>query len=428
MAEGDEAGVALLAQLESLLSLDHLIDEVGHVHPSQLSSLRQGNMNTRASDPVIDTSVFWCADHKLAISTDAIGPLYTAAKSAFISSRKSYEKLLSESSNRTPSTESVENEDLHILTKQLLSHSKALIILNPMYKTAWDVRRQVFVSLSTVCTAEECQLSSSALSITSKCEEAWAHRRWTIHSRILPSFSSKIPEDLLEEEFKLVTMIADRARMNYRAWRHCSWLVQWMSLPQVFQELKRRRRWAELHVAESSCFHYRRCLFQKLLTEDHSSMELKNVWLEEVQWIKDLIKRYIGREALWLHQRFLFFMWIEHFKSPYSCDPPILPQSSNEGVCPEVDAEILFANSCIASCINDDTEDGVRQVVYATTFKLWVILKCQQNVLKFLVPSKFHSNELHDIEQLLRSKAAYQKPLWDGLFEGLLHRNAPVSS
>ncbi|KAK4399295.1 hypothetical protein Sango_1405000 [Sesamum angolense] len=75
--------------------------------------------------------------------------------------------------------------------------------------------------------------------------------------------------------------------MNYRAWNHRCWLVSYMSDSQVLLELQCSRDWAAVHVADNSCFHYR---------------------AEELDWVGMLMRRYVGREALWLHRRFLSLM------------------------------------------------------------------------------------------------------------------------
>ncbi|MCO5552226.1 hypothetical protein L7F22_005738 [Adiantum nelumboides] len=394
----EEGGITLLEQLDHILSSDRHIDELGYVHPSQLAGLHEGSVHV--DDSVADPSVFWCGEHKLAISIQALVPLYNAAKSAFIAS---HQVLLGTSKDGFH--ESGGTEDFHFLAEELLSLTRSVVVLNPGFKTAWDVRKQIFVTLSNVGPLEELQLSSLVLSFNPKCEEAWAHRRWTICSRIESIFPYQITENLLQQELKLVAMIADRSRMNFQAWRHCCWLVQWMSPVQMLDELQTWKRWAELHVAENSCFHFRRCLFEKLLTDEDNSLRMKDVWLEELEWNKKLIKLYIGREALWLHQRFLFFLWVHHFKRTDSA-------GSIEHPFPL--AEISFANSCIDSC-NDD-EDNQKQIACASTFKLWVLLKCKESST-VLDDSKAQMTELLSIEQLLGSNAAHQKALWEGLLK-----------
>jgi len=64
--------------------------------------------------------------------------------------------------------------------------------------------------------------------------------------------------ELVEKESVLVKEIAERSKMNYRAWRHRCWLIPYMTRKQVLDELKKSTRWSELHVADNCCFHYRR--------------------------------------------------------------------------------------------------------------------------------------------------------------------------
>ncbi|KAI9072737.1 hypothetical protein K1719_045300 [Acacia pycnantha] len=93
--------------------------------------------------------------------------------------------------------------------------------------------------------------------------------------------------------------------MNYRAWIHRCWLVSRMKTEQALHELKRARNWAEQHIADNSCFHYRRRLLVKIL-EDSGCMrgvsssynsDIHQLWKDELDWNRTLINRYVGREV-----------------------------------------------------------------------------------------------------------------------------------
>lgn len=420
-------GVALLGHLDSILSSDPLIDELGFVHPSQLASLHETSSplplsheeNDGETPASADPSAFWCADHKLAIAVPALAPLYRAAKSAFLATRRDYQFLLLKSRGQAhvhaPSECHNTQEDLHCLVQKLLSYTRAVVILNSAYKSAWHARKQIFKDVLIEVPLAELQLSSLALSFNPKCEEAWAHRRWVIQSRLVSLFSGQLPEELLQGELKLIEMVGERSRMNYRAWCHCYWLVPLMSPLQVLHELQQWKRWAQLHVADNCCFHFRRCLFQRLLTEN-KLMEAENAWLDEIEWNEGLIKSYIGREALWVHRRFLFFMWTQDFKQTNgACLHKNLSTEKNDWHQQFPECEIKFANMCIASCSDDETEDAQRQLVYASTYKLWVLMKWKRSSTSSST-LQLWQKELCEVEQLLRIKAAHQKNLWEGLF------------
>lgn len=170
--------------------------------------------------------------------------------------------------------------------------------------------------------------------------------------------------------------------MNYRAWNHRCWLVSYMTTEQVLHELKKSRNWAGLHVADNSCFHYRTRLMLRI-REDHchkledgtsdGNDEIYRIWQEELDWNEALIKCYVGREALWLHRRFLSLSWIRHFTTN-------LGDTSNYRVCKSrinadigifMDNELHLANSC-STIPDNEFEDFQAQALYSATYILWL--------------------------------------------------------
>ncbi|KAK7836229.1 hypothetical protein CFP56_022814 [Quercus suber] len=87
--------------------------------------------------------------------------------------------------------------------------------------------------------------------------------------------------------------------MNYRAWNHHCWLVSYMT---------REQRLMLRILKDSTC---------KLenASPGYSVEFLKygSFRTEELDWNEMLIKHYIGREALWLHRRFLSLCWMKQF-------------------------------------------------------------------------------------------------------------------
>ncbi|XP_048623702.1 uncharacterized protein LOC106416896 [Brassica napus] len=76
-----------------------------------------------------------------------------------------------------------------------------------------------------------------------------------------------------------------------------------MTIEQVLQELNKSKRWAGLHVADSSCFHYRRRLMLRVLeplkvkgSNANDKFDAHKTLMEELDWNKGLLKRYLGRE------------------------------------------------------------------------------------------------------------------------------------
>ncbi|KAG2630762.1 hypothetical protein PVAP13_3KG545900 [Panicum virgatum] len=184
-----------------------------------------------------------------------------------------------------------------------MSHTKALLILCPDLLTAWNSRKMVLLEkYDFTKIKDELQLCALILSYSPKNESTWSHRRWVLKQ--VAEHHQDMTE-LVEKESVLVKEIAERSKMNYRAWRHRCWLIPYMTRKQVLDELKKSTRWSELHVADNCCFHYRRSLLLALLDvrlenrEDSLSWESETylLWKEELRWNEMLIRRHQGREV-----------------------------------------------------------------------------------------------------------------------------------
>ncbi|KAF2287562.1 hypothetical protein GH714_001313 [Hevea brasiliensis] len=404
MSEGDSISKGndfdLLNQFELILDSDPLIDEVGFIHPSQFAILnreaegseQQSKDGILSSDNSLDHEdlSFWNRDHKLGISLHALLPLYKAARYAFTDAIRQYKRveiLAGASGDETdpPRSSSIESE--------VMKHSKALLLLSCDFGTAWNSRKLILSKKRhTSVFSDELLFSGLVLSYSPKSEQAWCHRRWVI--KMIAGKCSAMQE-IVGKESELVEKIAERFKMNYRAWNHRCWLVCYMTREQVLHELNRSRKWAGLHVADNSCFHYRTRLMLRILEEschkqedefsDHN-VEIYQIWKEELHWNEDLIKYYVGREALWLYRRFLSLYWIRNFATTVG---DVTHQSKHTSCIVDdvnifLDNELRLVNSC--STIPDNKfEDFQAQSIHAATYILWLtkqIPKSQETELK----------------------------------------------
>ncbi|KQK23520.1 protein prenyltransferase alpha subunit repeat-containing protein 1 isoform X3 [Brachypodium distachyon] len=291
---GAGAGDLLLHDFERILHDDPNIDEVGFLHPTQMDSLPLLGSNK--------SPYLWCSDHKLAISTHVLPDLYRAARQAH-----------SKAATTSPSADA---------PALIMLHSKALLILCPDSFTAWNSRKKVLSADHNLTQLEaELQFCALILSYALKNESTWSHRRWVITK--LAQSHQDMPQ-IIDKESVLVKQIAEKSKMNYRAWRHRCWLIPYMKPKQVLDELNKSIKWGELHVADNCCFHYRRSLLLALLdnrSEEnggdtlHWESEAHLLWTEELRWNEMLIRRYQGRESLWTHRRFLSQWWVQRLLS-----------------------------------------------------------------------------------------------------------------
>lgn len=310
-------GMMLLKQLEVILERDTLINEIGFVHPSQLATLDRSPDATH-----YDETAFWNKDHKLAISTEILPHLYRAVMHEYMNVKKRLEGLIKQSIGKYSLESPTFGSDLdHLLESEILKHTMALLILNSDFGSAWNSRKMVIVRKGQLSLLmDELRLCTLILSYSPKSQCTWSHRRWVIE---IIGEKFQIMHEIVGQDSELVKQIAEKSKMNYRAWSHLCWLIPYMKRTQVIDELNKSKKWSELHTADNCCFHFRRRLLFKMLEDisawedDESCINQKTeiyfLWKEELGWNESLISRYIGREALWLHRRFLSQCYINYF-------------------------------------------------------------------------------------------------------------------
>ncbi|XVF06410.1 hypothetical protein REPUB_Repub06bG0046400 [Reevesia pubescens] len=419
----EKRAMDLLNQLEAILESDPLIDEIGFIHPSQFVTLSKecGESGDSSDDGAFGCSntKFWNRDHKLGISTEVLLPLCKAAKSAFMVAMKQYKTV----SSLTDSEQEDENMVYCSLSCQsfeseVMKHSRALLLLSCDFGTAWNSRKLIVSKKQQLSMfMDELLLSALVLSYSPKSEQAWSHRRWVI-KMIAGKYSTR--QEIIAKESELVEKIAERSKMNYRAWNHRCWLVSYMTREQMLHELKKSRDWAGLHVADNSCFHYRRRLmlgisenFCSKQEGDNSSYNVENyqVMKEELDMNEVLIKRYIGREALWLHRRFLSLCLVRHLTTVHgiSCHYEQKTSMDNK-INTFLDNELSLLNSY--STIQDmEFEDFKAQAMYSAIYLLWLIKQIPEfRVIELQVKLK-----AGNLKTILHKTCPERSFLWDFL-------------
>ncbi|XP_015576533.1 protein prenyltransferase alpha subunit repeat-containing protein 1 isoform X2 [Ricinus communis] len=387
-----KGGIGLLNQFELILDSDPLIDEVGFIHPSQFTAL---SSELQAKDAILSSKIdkvnvldhestsFWNRDHKLGISMHVILPLYTAAKDAFMNAIKGFKRV-----------ENLSLEDdscgFSSLESEVMKHSKALLLLSCDFGTAWNSRKLILSKKQYMpMFIEELLLSALVLSYSPKSEQSWCHRRWVI--KMISGKCSTLQE-ILGKESELVEKIAERSKMNYRAWNHRCWLVGYMTREQRLM----------LRILEQFC-----CK-QDDESSDHD-VEICQMWQEELQWNEELIELYVGREALWLYRRFLSLCWIRHFISDiihHSEHKSRVVANINEFL----DHELCLVNSW-STIPDDDYEDFQAQAVHSATYILWLMKQIPESQ-GIELKKKLNAGNW---KTMLNVACAERSSLWDSL-------------
>uniref|UniRef100_M8BPD6 Protein prenyltransferase alpha subunit repeat-containing protein 1 n=1 Tax=Aegilops tauschii TaxID=37682 RepID=M8BPD6_AEGTA len=300
----------------------HRRDEVGFLHPTQFHSLLVDSTDKSTSQ------YFWCVDHKLAVSSSILPDLYRAARRAHSNA------TLNPSSSPSASDAAL-----------IMTHSKALLILCADLLTAWNSRKMVLsTNFNLSHLKDELRLCALILSYSPKNESTWSHRRWVIKN--LAQHLQDMPE-LIDKESLLVKDMAEKSKMNYRAWRHRCWLIPYMKTKQSLL----------LALLDGAANREDSLICQS---------EAYLMWKEELRWNETLIRRYQGRESLWNHRRFLSQWWVQHL---LSCEETSL---SNESLADLfLSQEIHLLSDCLGAPGDEFGETRV-QVELAALYILWI--------------------------------------------------------
>ncbi|NXU76763.1 PTAR1 protein, partial [Oreotrochilus melanogaster] len=233
---------------------------------------------------------------------------------------------------------------------ELIDITCTLLLLNPDFTTAWNVRKELILS-GTLNPLKDLHLGKLALTKFPKSPETWIHRRWVLQQLIqensLPSLVTKgnlgaAPVErihqLVQEEMNVCSEAAGRYPSNYNAWSHRIWVLQHLgklTAKVLLDELSSTKYWVSMHVSDHSGFHYRQFLLKSLIgrtmtdknvlvqnqmlneqNPSHSKeesagaeagcMEEQSVDLprhleEELELCTELIDTYPGHETLWCH-------------------------------------------------------------------------------------------------------------------------------
>uniref|UniRef100_A0A8C7AVG5 Protein prenyltransferase alpha subunit repeat containing 1 n=1 Tax=Neovison vison TaxID=452646 RepID=A0A8C7AVG5_NEOVI len=235
---------------------------------------------------------------------------------------------------------------------ELIDVTCTLLLLNPDFTTAWNVRKELILS-GTLNPIKDLHLGKLALTKFPKSPETWIHRRWVLQQLIqetsLPSFVTKgnlgtVPAErtqrLIQEEMEVCGEAAGRYPSNYNAWSHRIWVLQHLAKLDVkilLDELSSTKHWASMHVSDHSGFHYRQFLLKSLISQtvidgsvleqnplrsepallkdeeaaasaEEARINLPRLLEEEVEFSTDLIDSYPGHETLWCHRRHIFYL------------------------------------------------------------------------------------------------------------------------
>ncbi|XP_043920297.1 protein prenyltransferase alpha subunit repeat-containing protein 1 [Protopterus annectens] len=249
--------------------------------------------------------------------------------------------------------------------------TRTLLLLNPDFATAWNVRKELVLS-GTIEPIQDLYLAKLALTKFPKSPETWIHRRWVLQKLTqeasLPclvnkgstgvELSEKL-QQIVQEEMKVCTEAAGRYPSNYNAWSHRIWVLQHIAKCNVkvlLDELSSTENWVSMHISDHSGFHYRQFLLKSLLAarslpnnalttlsllhseqicslpkgekdfQERQKTDMSHLCVKELALCTDLIETYTGHEALWCHRRHVFFLLYFH-------SHPVIQRTTQDSSC-----------------------------------------------------------------------------------------------
>ncbi|XP_053322535.1 protein prenyltransferase alpha subunit repeat-containing protein 1 [Spea bombifrons] len=262
--------------------------------------------------------------------------------------------------------------------EDLIDVTCTLLLLNPDFTTAWNVRKELIES-GTLNPVKDLHLGKLALTKFPKSPETWIHRRWVLQrlqqEYAVPAMGSKgghCPasteriHDVVQEEMRVCSEAAGRYPSNYNSWSHRIWVLQHLGkldTKLLINELSSTKHWVSVHVSDHSGFHYRQFLLKSLLNRTPADQEnsvasadllaneqnhclpyeeggnceplrldLPLLIGEEMDANKDLIDSYPGHEALWCHRRQIFGLIHQlHNEQSHSVPSQVIRVDSGDG-------------------------------------------------------------------------------------------------
>ncbi|KAM4049471.1 protein prenyltransferase alpha subunit repeat-containing protein 1 [Anomaloglossus baeobatrachus] len=237
---------------------------------------------------------------------------------------------------------------------ELIDVTCTLLLLNPDFTTAWNVRKELIQS-GALNPEKDLQLGKLALTKFPKSPETWIHRRWVLQHLLQEHIPSSVVkkeagsqvlteqlQGIVREEMTVCCEAAGRYPSNYNSWSHRIWVLQQLgklNVKLLVDELSSTKHWVSMHVSDHSGFHYRQFLLKSLLfraqmdCENLSSVSLPReeeaprkdlpLWIEEeLELSRDLIESYPGHEALWCHRRHVLGLVHQLHNEQSHMEPP----------------------------------------------------------------------------------------------------------
>ncbi|RDD43724.1 Protein prenyltransferase alpha subunit repeat-containing protein 1-B [Trichoplax sp. H2] len=247
------------------------------------------------------------------------------------------------------------SSDLNDCDLVIASLSMVLLLFNPECYTAWNARKELITS-EKIFIADEFRIMNLILTCYPRSAELFSHRRWLIqHAAKIGDCDIKT---LCKLELTVAAKTADQYYSNYISWSHrcwilCTYLANYQEI--LLSELQDTALWLQMHVSDSNVYYYRQQLLTLLV--QLNQVNVKKLWVSELQVNRELIEFYVGHESMWLFRRFLL------------ANIPV-NNEEKKNLCHQ---EMEFVNeSCLVKESTDLTFGPNRQIHFAKEYKIFI--------------------------------------------------------
>ncbi|KAI9913888.1 hypothetical protein PsorP6_005849 [Peronosclerospora sorghi] len=277
-----DLGESLLARLSSLFHQDPLIDEVG-----LLFDIKQNDLTAETA--------FFLENHKLGVAFVAGTSLFLAARAKF----QSFNAQLQQEA-----TELIQSEDTRA---QLLHCTRAILLINADFYTAWNTRK-VFVTRRWLDAQDEMRFTDLVFALHPKSIDTWAYRRW-LAARLCETLSGDDVGVFYAQQIKVSSRLAELKPRNYHAWSYRHWIVSRLPLMLLLKELDSMQTWCKTHISDHSGWNHRQHTLNELAKRYQGANTLgkpmHDLFCAEYKFVSKILSLYSTHEALWCHRRYV---------------------------------------------------------------------------------------------------------------------------
>lgn len=240
-------------------------------------------------------------------------------------------------------------------TSTVLQWTVGILLTNPDVQMVWNLRKEMIIS-GKLLPKDDLKFTAIVLSRKPKCADIFVQRKWLLLNLFKNNrFSHEHKNEILQTEFEICKLAANKYPNNYYAWSYRIWIIQTLinaSHELLHKELESNEEWISCHVSEHSGLQYRQFLLDQLaaksdkraendaedgicssdnhITSIKSSAEngketnanhllhsdetviqtvpsISKLLHKELELVTGLLLIFEGHEALWYHRRYILY-------------------------------------------------------------------------------------------------------------------------